>query len=260
MSTTTSKFGLFKYNTTTDSNVAFSINTALNNNWDILDAQCMKKVNNIGSTVKPVYVNSSGEFAELSATVGDINKPTYLNAGKVTALTASIGSSTKPVYLNTGEVSALSNTIGTSVKPVYLNGGNIAALSNTVGSGSKPVYLSSGEFKTLSATVGSSIKPIYLNAGAITACSSNMVTASLSKNANGYIKFSSDFLLQWGTSSHSGASEATITMPTAYSSTYRINGTDTVTMSTHIITITIVSLTQFSMYYSTSAHWMTVGW
>lgn len=260
MSTTTNKFGLFKYNTTTDSNVSFDIDEALNNNWDIIDAQCMKKVDSLGSTIKPVYINSSGEFAELNATVGDINKPTYLKAGKVTALTASIGSSTKPTYLNEGEVSALSNTIGTSVKPIYLNKGNITALTNTIGSGSKAVYLSSGEFKTLSATVGSSIKPIYLNAGAFTACSSNMVTASLSKNANGYIKFSSDFLLQWGTNSHSGASVATITMPATYSSTYRINGTDTVTMSDHIVRITIVSTSEFKMYYSTSAHWMTVGW
>lgn len=38
MSTTTANLGLFKYNTETDGNVAFSINQALNNNWDILDA------------------------------------------------------------------------------------------------------------------------------------------------------------------------------------------------------------------------------
>ena len=38
MSTTTPNLGLFKYNTTTDANVAFNINTALNQNWDIIDA------------------------------------------------------------------------------------------------------------------------------------------------------------------------------------------------------------------------------
>ena len=37
MSTTTANLGLFKYNTTTDANVAFNINTALNQNWDIID-------------------------------------------------------------------------------------------------------------------------------------------------------------------------------------------------------------------------------
>ena len=38
MSTTTPNLGLFKYNTTTDANVAFNINTALNANWDKIDA------------------------------------------------------------------------------------------------------------------------------------------------------------------------------------------------------------------------------
>lgn len=37
MSTTTTNLGLFKYNTTTDANVAFSITNALNNNWDKID-------------------------------------------------------------------------------------------------------------------------------------------------------------------------------------------------------------------------------
>ena len=37
MSTTTANLGLFKYNTSTDANSAFNINTALNNNWDIID-------------------------------------------------------------------------------------------------------------------------------------------------------------------------------------------------------------------------------
>ena len=37
MSTTTPNLGLFKYNTSTDANSAFNINTALNNNWDIID-------------------------------------------------------------------------------------------------------------------------------------------------------------------------------------------------------------------------------
>lgn len=37
MSTVTPNLKLFKYNTTSDSNIAFNINTALNNNWDIID-------------------------------------------------------------------------------------------------------------------------------------------------------------------------------------------------------------------------------
>ena len=37
MSTTTPKLGLFKYDTTTDGKETFSINQALNANWDIID-------------------------------------------------------------------------------------------------------------------------------------------------------------------------------------------------------------------------------
>ena len=37
MSTTTSNFGLFKYDTSTDGQLAFNINQALNYNWDIID-------------------------------------------------------------------------------------------------------------------------------------------------------------------------------------------------------------------------------
>lgn len=40
MSTTTSNLGLFKYDTSTDGSLAFNINTALNNNWDIIDSIC----------------------------------------------------------------------------------------------------------------------------------------------------------------------------------------------------------------------------
>jgi hypothetical protein len=38
MSTTTANLGLFKYNTTSDANAKFNINTALNDNWDKIDA------------------------------------------------------------------------------------------------------------------------------------------------------------------------------------------------------------------------------
>ena len=40
MSTYTKNLNLFKYDTSKDANVAFSITKALNNNWDIIDAKC----------------------------------------------------------------------------------------------------------------------------------------------------------------------------------------------------------------------------
>jgi hypothetical protein len=69
MSTTTSHFNLFKYDTTNDASTAFSITNALNNNWDKLDANCVKRLSTTaatGNTVRPVYVDSSGQIQSCS--------------------------------------------------------------------------------------------------------------------------------------------------------------------------------------------------
>lgn len=70
MSTTTSNFGLFKYDVSADANSAFNITTALNNNWDALDAYAVRRSSNseaVGSSVQPVYVNSSGVVTAANA-------------------------------------------------------------------------------------------------------------------------------------------------------------------------------------------------
>jgi len=52
MSSTTPNLGLFKYDTITDGNIAFNLQTALNNNWDILDnAVSSGSSRNIGEIV-----------------------------------------------------------------------------------------------------------------------------------------------------------------------------------------------------------------
>lgn len=43
MSSTTEKLGLFKYNTSTDGNETFNIDTSLNDNFDKIDANCINK-------------------------------------------------------------------------------------------------------------------------------------------------------------------------------------------------------------------------
>ena len=72
MSTTTPNLNLFKYDTTsaTDLASAFNINTALNNNWDALDEKCVtvaSKGTAYGGTQQPVYVNSAGQIATCDA-------------------------------------------------------------------------------------------------------------------------------------------------------------------------------------------------
>jgi len=51
MSSTTPNLGLFKYDTTTDGDLAFNITKALNNNWDIIDAVSSRNSRNIGEIV-----------------------------------------------------------------------------------------------------------------------------------------------------------------------------------------------------------------
>lgn len=53
MSTTTANLGLFKYDTNTDSQAAFNINTALNENWDKIDNAFSST--DIISTLKIIY-------------------------------------------------------------------------------------------------------------------------------------------------------------------------------------------------------------
>ena len=69
MSTTTSNFKLFKYDTTADAQTAFSITNALNNNWDKLDSNCVRRLSTsaaTGSGVRPVYVDASGQVQTIN--------------------------------------------------------------------------------------------------------------------------------------------------------------------------------------------------
>ena len=80
MSNTTPNFNLFKYDTVADSESAFSINRALNNNWDLLDANCVKRGSTsaaTGSATRPVYVDAKGQIQACSK---DLVNDNYLTA------------------------------------------------------------------------------------------------------------------------------------------------------------------------------------
>lgn len=70
MSTTTTNFSLFKYDPSTDGNTSFSITNALNNNWDKLDANCVRRLSTTaasGSATQPVYVDAQGKIQTCNA-------------------------------------------------------------------------------------------------------------------------------------------------------------------------------------------------
>ena len=64
MSSTTPNLGLFKYDIEQDANTPFSITTALNNNWDIIDEKCNGGLNNPYSLFDSKY--SDHELNNLS--------------------------------------------------------------------------------------------------------------------------------------------------------------------------------------------------
>lgn len=69
MSTTTTNFDLFKYDVSADAQTAFSITNALNNNWDKLDSNCVRRLSTsaaTGSGVRPVYVDASGQVQTIN--------------------------------------------------------------------------------------------------------------------------------------------------------------------------------------------------
>lgn len=68
MSSTTPNLGLFKYNTTADANVAFSITKALNNNWDKIDTEIAKKLNISDSPKVIKYTPNYSAKVEVSLT------------------------------------------------------------------------------------------------------------------------------------------------------------------------------------------------
>ena len=74
MSTTTSNFELFKYDVSADAQTAFSITNALNNNWDKLDSNCVRRLSTsaaTGSGVRPVYVDASGQVQTINYDLPD---------------------------------------------------------------------------------------------------------------------------------------------------------------------------------------------
>lgn len=86
----------------------------------------------IGSSTKPVYVNSNGTVTASTSTVGGATKPVYMNSGTITASTSTVGGSAKPIYMSSGTITASSSTIGGSTTPVYMNAGTITACSSSI--------------------------------------------------------------------------------------------------------------------------------
>lgn len=82
MSNTTPNLGLFKYDIEQDANTPFSITTALNNNWDIIDKKCKGSGLEVCDIGMALYVDETkGLRRYLNGSIVDINTNTqaFLN-------------------------------------------------------------------------------------------------------------------------------------------------------------------------------------
>lgn len=139
----------------------------------------------VGSTVKPVYIATTGVATALSATVGSTIKPVYLNGGAITALSATVGNTITPVYLNGGAVTALGYTLAKSVpsdakfSDTTYSAGTGLSLSGTTFNHSNSI--TSGTAGTSDATSGSTLAVPYVTydaAGHVTAAGTHTHTVS----------------------------------------------------------------------------------
>ena len=88
MSTTTSNLGLFKYDVNTDTNVAFSITKALNNNWDIIDEKCGRGGLEVCDIGMALYIDETkGLRRYLNGQVVDINTNTQVFLDRLKQIT-----------------------------------------------------------------------------------------------------------------------------------------------------------------------------
>lgn len=219
MTTTTANLGLFKYESGTDANLAFSITNALNNNWDKLDKAI--------TTDKTQTISGTKTF-----TGNPVFEGSPANAITVKNPNTTAGSSSINFSNSDGNIGSIGMT--KTGLPYVIQGSTSARIATctvgaATGSTSSPVYVdSNGKLqectsiaanKIGTATVGSTIKPVYVNAGVVTACSNNMLTATKDLAENGYVNFSNGLIINWGkfTSSTSGYSQE-VTLPKAYTS------------------------------------------
>lgn len=117
----------------------------------------------IGSSVIPVYVDSTGEVKKSTGNAG---------SDEETGLT--------PIVLADGVLTGATHSLGSSTKPVYVEYGKIVPSDADVGSGTRPVYLSNGNISASTSNVGSYLRPVYMNGGVLTSVSSDNPLVSFS--------------------------------------------------------------------------------
>ena len=147
----------------------------------------------VGSNVKPVYVDSTGKIVVSDGTVGSSVKPIYLDNVEIKVSSGTVGGVKKFIYLDNGELKVSSGSEGNSNRPIYLDNGELKASSSNIGGTKQLVYLSSGVFTASNGNEGDVKKPIYLKDGVLTAFDSTSAVGGATQPI--YINSSGEFVV-----------------------------------------------------------------
>jgi len=139
MSTNTTNLNLFKYDPTTDGQLTFNIETALNANWDKIDADASKQISKTLVTAQNDFIVGSGNGTVAKKTLDETK--TILGVSTLNKLPTTTGTSTAFVVdlddftLYAGaRFSAKFHTAGTGSPTVNVEGTGVKALKKGDGS------------------------------------------------------------------------------------------------------------------------------
>ena len=192
----------------------------------------LSAIKNIGSNIKPIYIDENGLINGFSTTIGKNTCPVYLNNGNLTACTANVGSDDKktPIFLKDGVFTEFTNkvpvykgdSIGNSNQPTYIDSsgfvqacnysvakkdsniliyasdGVIGKQNGSAGNYKKPVYLENGEIKAIDISIGNLETPVYFESGEIKACSLKAESIIDAPTADQYLMSDSSGKGVWG--------------------------------------------------------------
>ena len=252
MSTTTANLGLFKYDTTEDAQTAFNLDTALNNNWNILDTayeNTMSAIDTVAQSIPSTsnFVKKNGDTMTgqlaIQRTDWDFTNPVSGHANNY-------------VYFNDKDDDTLAcfqQRFGTDYHDFFMR---LRPLGDTT---TEVAGLPSLGLRNVNGnTYG------YCPASAIEG--SIITTASISKTTDGYLKFGNGVIIQWGTAE--GSNTGTLnTFPLSFSSkTYKIialNKGNTLDASWLLFSISATQVSKFTLYCNqnnTDVYYIAIGY
>lgn len=210
MSTTTANLGLFKYDTTTDANVAFNINNALNNNWDTLDTAVSNKVDlSTLDTAVSNKVDLSG-----SSSIPVITRYININTEEYPGIT----DANPEQVTNCITTDNQGKNLGYFYTRYYVNG---SSGNQQLETGLRAFYrdyagAESGESHVITLGYNYSTGEWYTYAPHCNKNSSIVTQRSMSLATNGYLKFGNGVIMQWGSVSVTATGNKTFTYSTSF--------------------------------------------